>query len=160
MATLATTHVNPSHCYVPFQTVAVTLFMALPTLFWTGEPLRDPLLVEKDSNVYFDEHMEHGPHIEGPYRYKREAETKSKSPTVPQVLIKRGLEALKSLIKPDPNGEESDKTFQKRMLSPAMLQDWDIGETIRAMVCPQCLLEGFVFGGIFVSCGWNQLNTS
>ena len=152
---------------MPFQTVAVTLFMALPTLFWTGEPLRDPLLVEKDSNVYFDEHMEHGPHIEGPYRYKREAETESTGPTSPTVLpvlIKRGLEALKSLIKPDPNGEESDETFQKRMLSPAMLQDWDIGETIRAMVCPQCLLEGFVFGGIFVSCGCthfgNQLNTS
>ena len=48
--------------------------------------------------------------------------------------------------------------LQRRRLSPAKLpsigpgQDWDLREMIRAMVCPQCLLEGFVFGAIFVSC--------
>ena len=80
------------------------------------------------------------------------------------MLIKRGLEAITQLIKTPPEGEEAkgiqkrmlsstlrSQQMQKRMLSPAMLQDWDISETIRAMVCPQCLLEGFVFGGIFVS---------
>ena len=137
---------------MPFQTVAVTLCMALPTLFWTGEPLRQGGS-DKNSNVYFEheEHIDDWTPSHGPHRYKRETVTKSMSPTVPtvpQVMIKRGLEALTSLLKSAPESEG----IQKRMLSPAMLQDWDIGETIRAMVCPQCLLEGFVFGGIFVSC--------
>merc|ERR1719323_1361179 len=68
-------------------TVAVTVFMAVPTLFWTGEPMRDPLADNKDSNVYFED-VEH--HYDGqhhPYRYKRET-----SPKVPHVLLKRGLE--------------------------------------------------------------------
>ena len=144
-----------------FQTVAVTLFMALPTLFWTGEPLRDPLIVDKNSNMYYD-HVEHDHnqiddgHHHGPYRYKRETVKKSTSPTgpmVPNMLLKRGLEALTMFLKSaPPEGEGRAQQIQKRILSPAMLQDWDIGETIRAMVCPQCLLEGFVFGGVFVSC--------
>ena len=113
------------------------------------------------SNSRNNIHKTQGPSFSPPlYRYKRET-----SPKVPHVLIKRGLEALTQLIKNSPEDEEAkgiqkrmlssnlrSQQMQKRMLSPAMLQDWDISETIRAMVCPQCLLEGFVFGGIFVSC--------
>ena len=145
--------------------------MAIPTLFWTGEPLRDDM--GGDRNVYLDDvehdhnHIDDGHHY-GPYRHKREAVKKSQmsprvpdesqSPRVPDVLMKRGLEALTWLLKIKSAPEDDEKAegradqLQRRMLSPAMLQDWDIGETIRAMVCPQCLLEGFVFGSMFVSC--------
>ena len=53
---------------MPFQTVAVTVFMAVPTLFWSGEPMRDPLADNKDSNVYFDEVEHHYDAQHHPYR--------------------------------------------------------------------------------------------
>ena len=136
------------------------MFTVLPTLFWTGEPLEDPLNVNKRSNVYFDKGHNHIK--KGPYRSKWETLNKSQSttsprvPTITRVLIKRVLEALTGQLQSSPKKDEEVEgralRIKKRISSPAVLQDLDIGEIIRSMVCPQCLLEGFVFGAIFVSC--------
>ena len=87
------------------------------------------------------------------YRYRREADaaegTRWKGrPVRGLVLLQRAREALAGLLSSDPK-EKFRETA--RILSPAMMQGWDIGETIRAMTCPQCLLEGFVLSSLFVS---------
>ena len=59
---------------VLFQTVAVLLFTAIPTLFWNGEPKGEPLPDDNgDRNVYLDQvennhyQIDDGQHL-GPYR--------------------------------------------------------------------------------------------
>ena len=100
------------------------------------------------------------------YRYRREAAAEGTRwkgrPVRGLVLLQRAKEALAGLLSSDPK-EKFRETA--RILSPAMMQGWDIGETIRAMTCPQCLLEGFVLSSLFVSAplalrgsGWGDIS--
>ena len=128
--------------------------MALPTLFWTGEPLRtDGGAGDRDHYIEYVEHDHNhfgDAHHHGPYRRRREADGGrwGGRPVRGLVLLQRGKEALASLLSSDPKDKFRETA---RILSPAMMQGWDIGETIRAMTCPQCLLEGFVLSSLFVS---------